>query len=166
MGGTASLSQMTDPYTKLIPMACAIEVKETSGSREEATIQFGVWAAAGLAKVRGLFNGATLLQPFLGWTVVGHNWMLYMSWKLDNREVVSLRTPAIILSIELINMQVVCGPWKAFDAGTDTYRGIFKLLHLIAEVGQWLQKEYWTWFSDGIVKAEQYDIRGRRGRNT
>ena len=134
-------------------MACAIEVKGSGGNRDEAIVQYGVWAAAGLAKVEELFNRATLLQPLLGWTVVGHDWMLHMSWKLEDGEVVSSRT-LIILSMELINIQVVCGPWRKLDAGTDTYEGIFKLLHLIAQVGQWLQGDYWTWFSDGVVVTE------------
>ena len=144
---------MTDPYTKIIPMACGIEVKGSGGNRDEAIVQYGVWAAAGLAKVEDLFDGATLLQPLLGWAVVGHDWMLHMSWKLEDGEVVSSRT-SVILPIELINIQVVCGPWRKLDAGTDTYEGIFKLLHLIGEVGQWLQRDYWTWFSDGVAVAE------------
>jgi hypothetical protein len=102
MGGT-TLSQMTDPYTKIIPMACGIEVKGSGGNRDEAIVQYGVWAAAGLAKVEELFDGATLLQPLLGWTVVGHDWMLHMSWKLEDGEVVS-STMSVILLMELINV--------------------------------------------------------------
>lgn len=94
---------MTDPYTKIIPMACGIEVKGSGGNRDEAIVQYGVWAAAGLAKVEELFDGATLLQPLLGWTVVGHDWMLHMSWKLEDGEVVS-STMSVILLMELINI--------------------------------------------------------------
>ena len=136
IGTNTVLSQMIDAYTGLIPMACAIEVKHSAGNMEEATIQYRVWAAAGLAKLKELFNGATLLQPLLGWTVVGHKWTLYISWKLDNGEV------------------VVYGPWDEFRCGTGSYKGIFKLLHLIGEVGKWLETEYWTWFRDSVLSAQ------------
>ena len=96
---------MTDPYTETIPMACGIKVKGLGGNRDEAIVQYGIWAAVGLAKVKELVDEATVLQPVLGWTVVGHDWILYMSWKLESEEVVSLRT-SVILLIKLINIQI------------------------------------------------------------
>lgn len=149
--GSTTLSQMTDPYTKTIPMACGIEVKGSGGNRDEAIVQFGVWAAAGLAKVEDLLDRPKLRQPLLGWTVVGHDWMMHMSWKLDDGQVVSLKPDVQCYDEELISVQVVCGPWRKLDAGTDTYEGIFKLLHSIAHVGQWLQKDYWEWLLASVA---------------
>lgn len=98
-----TLSQMTDTYTEGIPIACGIEVKQSGGNHDEAVMQYGIWATAGLAKAEELFNGAILQQPLLGWTVIGHNWALYMSWKLEGGEVVSSKT-VVILLIELIKV--------------------------------------------------------------
>ncbi|PBP16596.1 hypothetical protein BUE80_DR012672 [Diplocarpon rosae] len=84
------LSQMTDAYTSTVPLACCLEVKEGGGDYNEAILQLGIWCAAGLERLRGLRTLAEPnsrsdleeeLPPFLGWTVVGHDWKLHISWK-------------------------------------------------------------------------------------
>ena len=82
---------MTDAYTSTVPLVCWLEVKERGGDYNEAIIQLGIWCAAGLERLRGLWtldrsdNGKDLeedkLSPFLGWTVVGHDWKFHSSWK-------------------------------------------------------------------------------------
>ncbi|PBP19287.1 hypothetical protein BUE80_DR009523 [Diplocarpon rosae] len=84
------LSQMTDAYTSTVPLACCLEVKEGGGDYNEAILQLGIWCAAGLERLRGLRTLAEPnsrsdleeeLPPFLGWTIVGHDWKLHISWK-------------------------------------------------------------------------------------
>ncbi|KAH9204607.1 hypothetical protein DL95DRAFT_113993 [Leptodontidium sp. 2 PMI_412] len=41
------LSQMEDAYTMRVPPVAGVEVKERGGSYNEATVQLGVWCAAG-----------------------------------------------------------------------------------------------------------------------
>jgi len=109
-----SLSQMDDAYTMRVPLVAGVEVKERGGSYNEATVQLGVWCAAGLEKLRrlreerhekrlresgevdeplrreGEGEGGPELPPFLGWTVVGHEWKLHVVWKDGSGNVVSL----------------------------------------------------------------------------
>jgi hypothetical protein len=98
-----ALSQMTDAYTSTVPLVCCLEVKERGGDYNEAIIQLGIWCAAGLERLRGLWtlsrsdSGRDLgedqeqeeLPPFLGWTVVGHDWKFHISWKDAGGNVVS-----------------------------------------------------------------------------
>jgi hypothetical protein len=90
-----ALSQMTDAYTSTVPMVCCLEVKERGGDHNEAIVQLGIWCAAGLERLRGLWTlgGRDLqeeeLPPFLGWTVVGHDWKFHLSWKDSDGNVVS-----------------------------------------------------------------------------
>ncbi|KAG4428471.1 hypothetical protein IFR05_016048 [Cadophora sp. M221] len=98
------LSQMEDAYTMRFPLVAGVEVKERGGSYNEATVQLGVWCAARLEKSRRLreegqqkrtregtetdgppreveAEGEGELPPFVGWTVVGHEWKLHVVWK-------------------------------------------------------------------------------------
>ena len=72
-----ALSQMTDPYTTTVPLVCCLEFRERGGNYNDAIIQLGIWCAAGLERLRGLWtlnrsnNGRDLkeeeeLPPFLG----------------------------------------------------------------------------------------------------
>jgi hypothetical protein len=109
-----SLSQMEDAYTMRVPLVAGVEVKERGGSYNEATVQLGVWCAAGLEKLRrlreeghekrtrergevdepprkeGEAEEERELPPFVGWTVVGHEWKLHVVWKDESGNVVSL----------------------------------------------------------------------------
>ena len=87
-----ALSQMTDAYTSTVPLVCGLAVKEQGGDYNQAVTQLGIWSAAGLERLRGLWTlsrgniGRGVgeeeeLPPFLGWTVVGHDWKFHISWK-------------------------------------------------------------------------------------
>ena len=83
---------MSDAYTSSIVLACGIEVKEPGGDYNEAIMQLGIWCAAGLAKMKSMVRADAEhepLQPLLGWTVIGHEWKLHISWKDANGDVVS-----------------------------------------------------------------------------
>lgn len=108
-----NLSQMEDAYTMRVPLVAGVEVKEPGGSYSEATVQLGVWCAAGLEKLRRLREEAherrtnealevdnppsgeggverdEELPPFVGWTVVGHDWKFHVAWKDSSGKVVS-----------------------------------------------------------------------------
>jgi hypothetical protein len=114
-----SLSQMEDAYTMRVPLIAGVEVKEPGGSYSEATVQLGVWCAAGLEKLRRLreeaherrtneavevdkqppgeggAEGDDELPPFVGWTVVGHDWKFHVAWKDSSGKVVSFFVPYI-----------------------------------------------------------------------
>lgn len=51
-----ALSQMTDAYTSMVPLVCCLEVKEQGGDYDKAIIQLGSWCAAGLERLRGLWE--------------------------------------------------------------------------------------------------------------
>lgn len=109
-----SLSQMTDAYTSTVALACGIEVKETGGDYNEAVMQLGVWCAAGLEKIRSMRRAGveqTLLQPLLGWTVIGHEWKLHIAWKEIDGNVVS---PACGL-IRARSANFIGRPWSLDD---------------------------------------------------
>jgi len=139
-----ALSQMTDAYTSTVPLACCLEVKERGGDYNEAIIQLGIWCAAGLERLRGLWIlgrsniGRDLekeeeLPPFLGWTVVGHDWKFHISWKDAGGNV------------------IVLGPWRLLNAGTGSHTEILILIALIRTVKRWLEEEYWTWLCRNVL---------------
>jgi hypothetical protein len=49
------LSQTTDADASTVPLGCCLEVKERGGDYNEAIIQLGIWCAAGLERLRGLW---------------------------------------------------------------------------------------------------------------
>jgi hypothetical protein len=87
------MSQMQDAYTSTVPLVCGIEVKEVGGDYNEAVMQLAIWSAAGLEKLKT--QGPNILHtetlPSLGWTVIGHDWKLHISWKDADGRVVSTR---------------------------------------------------------------------------
>ncbi|KAH9205760.1 hypothetical protein DL95DRAFT_417143 [Leptodontidium sp. 2 PMI_412] len=136
------LSQMTDAYTSTVPLACCLEVKEQGGDYNESILQLGIWCAAGLERLRGLRtlgksdSGSGLeeeLPPFLGWTVVGHDWKFHISWKDEDGNV------------------IVLGPWRSLNAGTSSHAEILILMALIRAVKDWLEKEYWVWMCRNVL---------------
>ena len=150
------LSQMTDAYTSMVPMACCVEVKEKGGDYNEAIVQLGIWSAAGLERVRGLravalerrrhnvdigkmsdeLDDATEendLPPFLGWTVVGHDWRFYIIWKEKDGNV------------------IVLGPWRTLNAGTGSHADILTLIISVQTVKCWLEEEYWSWLCENVL---------------
>lgn len=97
-----------------VVLACGIEVKEAGGDYNEAVMQLGVWCAAGLEKIRSMISPGveqTLLQPSLGWTVIGHEWKLHIAWKEIDGNVVS---PACSL-IHARPANFIGRPWPLGD---------------------------------------------------
>lgn len=86
---------MSDAYTRETLLACPLEVKRQGGDYNEAVCQLAVWSAAALEKLRILASmgrDKEMLEsfPYPGWTVVGHEWQLHISWKEDSGRVVSV----------------------------------------------------------------------------
>jgi hypothetical protein len=92
---------MSDAYTSTVVLGCGIEIKESGGDYNEATMQLGVWSAAGLEKMRSMLDVKTsgAVMPLLGITAIGHEWKIHISWKVDETgETVSLLTIAPALT--------------------------------------------------------------------
>jgi len=86
---------MSDAYTREMLLACPLEVKRQGGDYNEAVCQLAVWSAAALEKLRILASMGRDKEmlvgfPFPGWTVVGNEWQLHISWKEDSGKVVSV----------------------------------------------------------------------------
>lgn len=81
-----SLSQVSDAYTSSVMLGCGIEVKESGGDYDEAVVQLGIWCSSGLEKMRSMNTRVMLktFKPLLGWTVIGREWSLRISWKDKN----------------------------------------------------------------------------------
>ena len=80
-----SLSHM-DSYTRGTLLACPIEIKKNGGDYNEAVCQLAVWSAAALTKLKALesMGGDRKMVegfPYPGWTIVGDEWRLHISWK-------------------------------------------------------------------------------------
>lgn len=121
-----SLSQMMDVHTSSFPLVCGIEVRDKDGHANEAVARLAIWTAAGLKYLRGITAiPAPSLLPFLGWTVIGHQWNLYIIWLKSDVEL------------------VVLGP--IFTSWTSSYLGIFKLFHIMEKINDWMKTVYWPW---------------------
>jgi hypothetical protein len=88
------LSHMSDAYTRETLLACPLEVKRQGGDYNEAVCQLAVWSAAALEKLKvlasmGRDKELLVASPYPGWTVVGHEWQLHISWKDESGKVVS-----------------------------------------------------------------------------
>lgn len=80
-----TLSQMSDAYTSSVVLGCGIEIKESGGDYNEAVVQLGIWCSAGLQKTQEMRIADTSLphKPLLGWTIIGLEWRLHISWRDD-----------------------------------------------------------------------------------
>lgn len=87
------------PFRRFCQFA-AIEIKSPDDSYYEASVQLGIWLAAGLEKTRELKAAAnasqtsfsiedTTLLPYVGIAVVGHVWHLHLGTKSADGSVVS-----------------------------------------------------------------------------
>jgi hypothetical protein len=88
------LSHMSDAYTRETLLACPLEVKRQGGDYNEAVCQLAVWSAAALEKLKILASMGRDKEmlvgfPYPGWTVVGYEWQLHISWKEESDKVVS-----------------------------------------------------------------------------
>ena len=82
-----TISHTTDPFTKRIALFSGIKVKESNGDNKEALLQLTIWLSAGLEKLQRLGNSrnkeldGSQLLPTIGWTVIGHDWHLYIGFR-------------------------------------------------------------------------------------
>ncbi|KAH6675902.1 hypothetical protein B0J14DRAFT_373878 [Halenospora varia] len=142
-----TLSHLVDAYTSGVPVLCGIEVKTSGGDGDEALTQLGIMSAAALAKhaellLRNADMGRTSdceVPPFLGWTVVGHRWDLYISWQ------------AMGTGLDVAGGISVLGPWPVFTGSTVSHQDIFKLVKLIKTVVQWIEDKQLEWFKRVIL---------------
>lgn len=81
---TRTISHTTDLFTSRVALFSGIKVKESNGGKTEALLQLTIWFAAGLEKILNFgsssnkkLDGSQLL-PSIGWTVIGHDWRLYI----------------------------------------------------------------------------------------
>jgi hypothetical protein len=89
------ISQTTDAFTKRILLFSGMEVKSDDGGKKEALAQLAIWLAAGLEKVRQLGeqvraegqDSINWLLPSLGLTIIGHDWYIYLAYKVSNEVV-------------------------------------------------------------------------------
>jgi hypothetical protein len=80
-----TLSQMSDAYTSNVVLGCGIEIKESGGDYNEAVVQLGIWCSAGLQKRQEMstVDAFSSHKPLLGWTIIGHEWRVHISWRDD-----------------------------------------------------------------------------------
>ena len=129
------ISQMTDVYSSTVPLVCGIEVKDTGGDKNEAIAQLAIWSTTSLRHVKKTIGlPAIKLLPFVGWTVIGHRWDLYITWLKSDDGV------------------VFWGP--VLSSRTSSYVGLFKILKLLERMDKWMSEVYWSWLR-GIFQRQQ-----------
>lgn len=81
------MGHTTDPFGRHLAYFSGVEVKQAGGDATEALVQLSIWLSAQLEKLLQLSQrqGKSLeesqLPPVVGWTVVGHQWNLYMAFR-------------------------------------------------------------------------------------
>ncbi|KAI9035299.1 uncharacterized protein KD926_003772 [Aspergillus affinis] len=137
-----TISQTTDPFTKRIAIFSGVEVKQSNGGKVEALAQLSIWLAASLEKLlqisslgeRG--NEHFTLLPTVGWTVIGHDWHLYIVFR------------GLFEGQDRIYID---GPIESVAASTRSYYGIFKLMDLVHRASKYAEEVYWPWMRDEIL---------------
>jgi hypothetical protein len=141
-----TLSQMSDDCTSKLVLYLGAEVKKLGGNDVEAQGQIYTWLGSGITKRRQLMASApqhtdqSLTEqpmPLLGWTIVGHQWKLYMAFGDGN----SMNDKISII-----------GPVPGCNVTTETYYDSFKLLRLEERIKTWARETYWPWFRDALLK--------------
>ncbi|KIV89067.1 hypothetical protein PV10_08678 [Exophiala mesophila] len=130
------LSHIDDAYTGTLVVGCGINVKEPGGDYDEAIMQLGVWSAAALELLLVLASSEARkkLYPYLGITVIGHEWRLHLSWKIVGSD-----------------DKLVVGPFPLFSLSTVSYTGIFALRQLLSRVHSYLCLDYWPWYKSAVL---------------
>lgn len=115
MGHTA------DPFGRHLVYFSGVEVKQAGGDATEALVQLSIWLSAQLEKLLQLSKrqGKSLeesqLPPVVGWTVVGHQWNLYMAFRgvFDGKDTI-VRKPFPVARLQLltsVTSSTLMGPW-------------------------------------------------------
>ncbi|KAL3439937.1 hypothetical protein BJX65DRAFT_315282 [Aspergillus insuetus] len=146
-----TVSQTTDPFTKRVALFSGIEVKQSNGGNTEALVQLAIWLAAGLEKLsrlqglHGEKSDSRALLPAIGWTVIGHDWNLYIAFRG---------------CFEGQDRIYVDGPVESLSASTRTYYGIFKLIDLVRRLSSYAEEVYWPWMKSEILTPPADTDRG------
>jgi len=134
------LSQTEDATLGHMALMLALEAKSLDGTYNDASIQLAIWLAAGLEKMRELASLPIIddeiqddrLMPFVGLTVVGHQWELHIAVKSAN-----------------VNVNIY-GPVSIGD--TRTYYGVFQILHVLAKINKWGRRAYYPWLINKVLQ--------------
>lgn len=99
---------MTDAYTRETVLVCPLEVKRHGGDYNEAVCQLAVWSSAALEKLRFLASmgrDEEMVEgfPYPGWTVVGYEWQLHISWKEKSGRVVGFLHLILQASLKILD---------------------------------------------------------------
>ena len=135
-----ALSQMNDISTSKLVLFIGAEVKKLGGNEAEAKAQLFNWLGAGVIKMRKLVRKinytAVNTLPQLGWTIVGHDWKLYMAIGRGNKAEDEIS---------------IIGPLQGYTVDTTGFLGAFKLLRLMENIKQWAKEQYWSWYVKTII---------------
>lgn len=133
-----SLSQMSDAYTSTVVLGCGLEVKGSGGDYDEAVMQLGVWCSAGLEKMCSLWDAKSgkAMKPLIGITVIGHEWILHISWKLF-----------------LGGETLIVGRWPLLFSSTASHLDLFVLRDLLVKIRDYLCDDFWPWYRDSLLHA-------------
>ncbi|OCK75633.1 hypothetical protein K432DRAFT_397107 [Lepidopterella palustris CBS 459.81] len=128
-----------DNRTGRVVLFSGIEVKRESGSKDEALSQLAIWLCAGLESHRQLAEyPAEHLLPVVGWTVVGHDWHMYIAYRALNHRG--------------LNTMFVVSRWTFPSAQTRDVLGLCKILHLIRKMEVYAKSVYWPWLQKVLEK--------------
>ncbi|KAL4935708.1 hypothetical protein BDV06DRAFT_217228 [Aspergillus oleicola] len=127
-----TLSFTCHAFTKRILLFSGMEVKLDKGSKKEALAQLAIWLAASLERIRQLGeqvkgkgkDSANWLQPTIGITIIGHDWYMYLAYKVGNK-------------VHIIS------PVSTIITDTWTIYGILKVRDLVRRVAEYAIQVYW-----------------------
>jgi len=111
---------MSDAYTEKLALFAGVEVKMSGAGDLEAKVQLALWMAAGLQCREQLLQKAgeekTTMDkvPLFGWTVVGHQWDLYVGY-VEPVEATEVR--AVVSSPSFLSL--ACRTWLRSESVID-----------------------------------------------
>ena len=131
---------MKDLCTSKLVLYLGAKVLKHGENEAEAKADLFTWLGAGVIKMRKLLRkvgrSPNTTLPHLGWTIVGHDWKLYMAIGRGNS------------SDDEIS---IIGPLHSYTADTASFVGVFKLLRLMEDIKQWAGERYWPWYLINIL---------------
>ncbi|KAE8150278.1 hypothetical protein BDV25DRAFT_172276 [Aspergillus avenaceus] len=141
LGGPGyQISQTTDAFNKRTILFSGIEVKADDGGKKEALAQLAIWLSANLerlVRLGELVKGASVptdwLVPTIGYTVIGHDWLTYMAYRVEDE------------------VHIV-GPISSVLVDTRSTYGILKLRDLEHRVNEYALSVYWPWIRTEILQ--------------
>lgn len=152
---------MSDAYTECVPLVCPVEVKSWRNNGvagPDAEVQLGIWQAAALNHLHCMFVGqdgsVPSSPPHIGWTVIGHDWKIYIAWK-DG-----VRGPTVSRFLTREHYAQSSNTWQTIwtskldlPYSTESISDIFGLLFVLRRMFEWLVDDYWPEFSRCISSS-------------